>query len=118
MSIRDINFDFLSTQKTFYIYDVYSPEETPFRFDNQTQQREGDAISLFFHQVKQNLTAQVDNDVWEAEGQLECIEELSNRFDLLMLELDGYRKGGKPFPHRDEIVPITFKEKSTPEKEC
>ena len=99
MRIRDVNFDFLSTKKTFCIHDGYAPEETPFRFEHHDGERiEGDAISYFFHQVKQNLTAQLDNDGWGVEDQLECVEELSNRFDLLMLELVSFRKKAKSTP--------------------
>ena len=56
------------------------------------QKRSGELISYFFHQVKQSLHAQVDNDVPEAEDQLDGIEILSHLFDQLMLELDSHRK--------------------------
>ena len=94
MRIRDINLDFLSTKKSIVIHDCYAPEEEPcvYQVHEIDQKRSEELISYFFHQVKQSLHAQADNDVPDAEDQLDCVEILSHLFDQLMLELDTHRK--------------------------
>lgn len=92
MRIRDTYLDFLSTKKSMVFHDVYCPEDQPYPVDIYKKESVEDAISYFFYQLKQSLSAQADNDVPDAKDQLECVEIMSNQFDELMIELNVFRK--------------------------
>ena len=92
MRIRDVNLDFLSMEKSIVFHDVYCPEDQPCPFDIHKKESVENAISYFFHQLKQSLGAQAECDYPDAEDKLACVEIMSNQFDEMEAELNEFRK--------------------------